>query len=155
MLEILRSFVLLMDSQDLKLTSPNRINKAMNDIAKFFLYLARITMKAFIIIMLFLQHVESQTCIGTCYSGDVSPKTQDTFLGKYLKNHSYKNITTDDQGKCYRHCVQDCRCKACQMKDTRCELLDEDKTSKAGDFVDGPGYVYFDLRQTMYQGVRM
>jgi hypothetical protein len=35
----------------------------------------------------------------------------------------------------------------------RCELLDEDKTSKAADFVSKTGYVYYDLHQTFYKGV--
>ena len=39
------------------------------------------------------------------------------------------------------------------MKDVRCELLDEDKTSKTADFVDKTGYVYYDLQQTFYKGV--
>ncbi|XP_031564285.1 uncharacterized protein LOC116299707 [Actinia tenebrosa] len=38
------------------------------------------------------------------------------------------------------------------MKDVRCELLDEDKASKAADFVDETGYVYYDLQQTLYKG---
>ncbi|KXJ15374.1 uncharacterized protein LOC110237396 [Exaiptasia diaphana] len=89
-------------------------------------------------------------CVGTCYSGRLFPEPQDTFHGKHLKGYSYNNITTDDPAKCYSSCFQDCRCKACQMKDARCELLDEDKTSKSGDFVPQSGYVYFDLRQTMF-----
>jgi len=40
------------------------------------------------------------------------------------------------------------------MKDARCELLDEDKTSKADNFVAEAGYVYYDLKEIMYQGVR-
>ncbi|XP_028519531.1 uncharacterized protein LOC114576660 [Exaiptasia diaphana] len=91
-------------------------------------------------------------CIGTCYSGRLFPETQDIFHGKHLKGYSYNNITTNDPVKCYHHCVQDCRCKACQMKDARCELLDEDKTFKADNFTAESGYVYFDLKQTLYQG---
>ena len=92
-------------------------------------------------------------CVGTCYSGKLFPEPQDIFHGKHLKGHSYNNINTDDPVKCYSSCVQDCRCKACQMKDARCELLDEDKTSKPSDFLVEPGYIYFDLQQTMFQGV--
>ncbi|XP_028513565.1 uncharacterized protein LOC114574632 [Exaiptasia diaphana] len=92
-------------------------------------------------------------CVGTCYSGGLFPEPQDIYYGKHLNGiHSYNNITTDSPVKCYSSCVQDCRCKACQMKDKRCELLDEDKTSKNNDFVSKEGYLYFDLRQTIYQG---
>jgi len=93
-------------------------------------------------------------CTGTCYTGQLFPEPQDIFHGKHLKGFSYKNITTDNPRKCYSICSQDCRCKACQMKDARCELLDEDKTSKADNFVAESGYVYYDLKQIMYQGVR-
>jgi len=93
-------------------------------------------------------------CIGTCYSGQLFPEPQDIFHGKHLKGFSYKNITTDNPRKCYSICSQDCRCKACQMKDARCELLDEDKTSKADNFVAESGYVYYHLKQIMFQGVR-
>ena len=105
-----------------------------------------------VILFFFVSNVESH-CVGTCYSGNIFPEPQDVFHGKHLKGFSYKNLTTDDPDRCYYHCVQDCRCKACQMKDARCELLDEDKTSKA--LTAGPGYVYFDLKQTMYKGVRI
>ncbi|KAK3752265.1 hypothetical protein QZH41_002642, partial [Actinostola sp. cb2023] len=92
-------------------------------------------------------------CVGTCYSGRVFPKPEDIVHGKLLKGHSYKNITTDDPKKCYSSCVNDCRCKACQMKGARCELLDEDKTSsKADDFVAESGYAYYDLKQVFYTG---
>ena len=39
------------------------------------------------------------------------------------------------------------------MKGARCELLDEDKTSKADDFVAESGYSYYDLKQVFYKGV--
>jgi len=93
-------------------------------------------------------------CIGTCYSGRLFPEPQDIHHGKHLKGFSYKNITTDNPRKCYSICSQDCRCKACQMKDARCELLDEDKTFKADNFVEESGYVYYDLKQVIYKGVR-
>ncbi|KAK3727508.1 hypothetical protein QZH41_018371 [Actinostola sp. cb2023] len=101
-----------------------------------------------------LKHVTSKFhCVGTCYSGRVFPKPEDIVHGKHLKGHSYKNITTDDPKKCYSSCVNDCRCKACQMKGARCELLDEDKTSsKADDFVAEEGYTYYDLKQELYKG---
>jgi len=92
-------------------------------------------------------------CVGTCYAGRTLPDAKDIVHGKHLKGFSYKNITTDNPRKCYSICSQDCRCKACQIKDARCELLDEDKTSKADNFVVESGYVYYDLVQTMYQGV--
>ena len=41
------------------------------------------------------------------------------------------------------------------MKDVRCELLDEDHTSKPNDFVAESGYVYYDLKQEMYKGVNI
>ena len=92
-------------------------------------------------------------CVGTCYSGPTFPKPQDIVHGKHLIGYSYKNITTDDPNKCYSSCVNDCRCKACQMKGAKCELLDEDHTSKPNDFVAESGYVYYDLKQEMYKGV--
>ncbi|XP_028512684.1 uncharacterized protein LOC114574399 [Exaiptasia diaphana] len=105
----------------------------------------------FFFMCLFIPKILCQShCVGTCYSGRLFPEPQDIFHGKHLKGYSYNNITTNDPVKCYSSCVQDCRCKACQMKDARCELLDEDKTSKVNNFVDEPGYVYFDLKQTMY-----
>ena len=94
-------------------------------------------------------------CVGTCYSGPIFPKPHDIVHGKHLIGYSYKNITTDDPNKCYSSCVNDCRCKACQMKDARCELLDEDHTSKPKDFVAESGYVYYDLKQEMYKGVKI
>ncbi|KAK3728954.1 hypothetical protein QZH41_016808 [Actinostola sp. cb2023] len=100
-----------------------------------------------------LKYVTSKFhCVGTCYSGRVFPKPEDIVHGKHLKGYSYKNITTDDPKKCYSSCFNDCRCKACQMKGARCELLDEDKTSKADDFVAESGYAYYDLKQELYKG---
>ena len=94
-------------------------------------------------------------CVGTCYSGPTFPKPQDIVHRKHLIGYSYKNITTDDPNKCYSSCVNDCRCKACQMKDARCELLDEDHTSKPTDFLAEAGYVYYDLKQELYKGVNL
>ena len=92
-------------------------------------------------------------CVGTCYSGPTFPKPQDIVHGKHLIGYSYKNITTDDPSKCYSSCVNDCRCKACQMKDVRCELLEKDHTSKPNRFVPRSGYLYYDLKQELYKGV--
>ncbi|XP_020892490.1 uncharacterized protein LOC110231781 [Exaiptasia diaphana] len=104
-----------------------------------------------LLVSVFIKQVPCKShCVGTCYSGRLFPEAQDIFHGKHLKGYSYNNITTDDPAKCYHHCVQDCRCKSCQMKNRRCELLDEDRTSIT--LTDEPGYVYFDLKQTMYQG---
>jgi len=109
-----------------------------------------------ILVMTLLEQISGDLgCEGTCYSGRLFPESQDIFQGKHLKGFSYKNITTDNPRKCYSICSQDCRCKACQMKDARCELLDEDKTSKPDNFVAESGYVYYDLKQIMYQGVRV
>ncbi|XP_031550177.1 uncharacterized protein LOC116287636 isoform X1 [Actinia tenebrosa] len=97
-------------------------------------------------------HVISEfQCQGTCYSGSF-PKNNQVIKGKHLRGYSNKNITTDVSRTCFSSCVNDCRCKAFQMKDVRCELLDEDKTSKAADFVNETGYVYYDLQQTFYKG---
>ncbi|KAK3744574.1 hypothetical protein QZH41_013483, partial [Actinostola sp. cb2023] len=108
--------------------------------------------KAIIVLIACVSQVNGKFhCVGTCYSGRIFPKPEDIVHGKHLKGHSYKNITTDDPKKCYSFCVNDCR-KACQMKSARCELLDEDKTSKADDFGPESRYVYYDLKQVFYKG---
>ena len=109
----------------------------------------------FIISFLFcLKHVTSKFhCVGTCYTGRTFPEPEDIVHGKHLKGYSYKNITTDDPHKCYSSCIHDCRCKACQMKEAKCELVDEDHTSKPTEFVAESGYVYYVLKQESYKGV--
>ncbi|XP_031550207.1 uncharacterized protein LOC116287660 [Actinia tenebrosa] len=105
-----------------------------------------------ITLLSFLTHAIAQfQCQGTCYSGSF-PKGNDVIAGQHLRGYSYKNISTDVPRVCFSSCFNDCRCNAFQMKDVRCELLDEDKTSKAADFVDGTGYVYYDLQQKLYKG---
>ncbi|XP_028516180.1 uncharacterized protein LOC114575466 [Exaiptasia diaphana] len=91
-------------------------------------------------------------CVGTCYSGHSHPRDVDTFQGKYIKGYSYKNLTTTDHVTCYRSCIQDCRCQACQIKGDRCELLDADNKFSGVKFNDEEGYVYYDLAQTQYKG---
>jgi len=39
------------------------------------------------------------------------------------------------------------------MKDARCELLDGDTKFCKLDLHDDPGYVFYDLEQTQFQGV--
>ena len=104
-----------------------------------------------ILFAVFYKQVNSD-CGGTCYSSPVWPEPDHTFRRKHLRGFSYKNFTTDLK-ICYFSCSQDCRCKACQMKDAGCELLDEDKTSMPRHFVDAPEYVYYDIEQDIVNKV--
>lgn len=106
------------------------------------------------LIAFFCSHTNAQfECKGTCYSGKMGPQSDEIFHNHRLKGFTYKNISTNSPNKCYSSCANDCRCKACQMTDSRCELLVEDKSSEADNFVAESGYVYYELNQIMYQGV--
>ena len=92
-------------------------------------------------------------CVGTCYSG-AFPKEKDIVIGKGMDRQSYKNISTGNPKKCFSSCVNDCRCKAFQIKDkASCELLHDDKNSNADKFIVLARYVYYDLQQELYKGV--
>jgi len=112
-----------------------------------FLFLGRRLICFLIMIAVLYQQVTSD-CGGTCYTAPVWPEPDHTFRRKHLRGFSYTNLTADVK-TCYSSCAQDCRCKACQMQGTRCELLDEDKSSMPQHFVDAPEYVYYEIEQVI------
>ena len=65
-----------------------------------------------------------------------------------MLGHSFKNFTVKKPYDCHVKCFDEkCWCKAYQIKGSRCELLEEDRFSSPGDFVEGDDYTYFDVRR--------
>ena len=63
-----------------------------------------------------------------------------------MVGHSFKNLTSPRIYDCHMHCFDEkCKCQAFQISGDRCELLDEDRFSAPGDFINQPGYAYFDM----------
>lgn len=65
-----------------------------------------------------------------------------------IKGHSFKNHTLSNENDCHVKCfLERCKCQAFQMKQTLCELLDEDRFSSPEDFLEEEGYEYFDMNR--------
>ena len=72
-----------------------------------------------------------------------------------ILGYSFKNFTVKKTFDCHVKCFDEkCRCKAYQMWNNRCELLDEDRSSAPDDFVNEHGYTYFDMDNELVNQVR-
>ena len=72
-----------------------------------------------------------------------------------MLGHSFKNFTVKKTFDCHVKCFDEkCRCKAYQMWNNRCELLDEDRSSAPDDVISEDGYTYFDMDNEFVNQVR-
>ena len=72
-----------------------------------------------------------------------------------MLGHSYKNFTLSQAYDCHVKCFEEkCRCRAYQIWQIRCELLDEDRFSAPKDFVNDAEYTYFDMNREFPNLVR-
>lgn len=92
------------------------------------------------------------TCVGTCYKGNFIEGSHVT-SNKALVGHSFLNLTVDAPHQCLSACLARCRCMAFQLEETRCELLDQDRSFNPEDFHVVQGYKYFDVEQALNRNV--
>ena len=72
-----------------------------------------------------------------------------------MLGHSYKNFSLFQAYDCHVKCFEEkCRCRAYQIWQKRCELLDEDRFSAPNDFVNDAEYTYFDMNREFANLVR-
>lgn len=109
-----------------------------------------------IVVAIYVAHfspVEAQfTCVGTCYKGSFIEESHVT-SNKALVGHSFLNLTVHAPHQCLSACVSRCRCMAFQLEETRCELLDQDRSLIPEDFHRVQGYKYFDVKQALDRNV--
>lgn len=92
------------------------------------------------------------TCVGTCYKGNFIEESHVT-SNKALVGHSFLNLTVYAPHQCLSACLVRCRCMAFQLEETRCELLDQDRSLNPEDFHAVQGYKYFDVEQALNRNV--
>jgi len=109
-----------------------------------------------IVVAVYVTHpppVEGQfTCLGTCYKGSFIEESHVT-SNKALVGHSFLNLTVYAPHQCLSACLARCRCMAFQLEETRCELLDQDRSLIPEDFHQAQGYKYFDVKQEVDRNV--
>ena len=72
-----------------------------------------------------------------------------------MLGHSYKHFSLFQAYDCHVKCFEEkCRCRAYQIWQKRCELLDEDRFSAPNDFVNDAEYTYFDMNREFANLVR-
>ena len=65
-----------------------------------------------------------------------------------MQGHSFKNYTLSKPYDCHVKCFEErCKCQAYQMRQNRCELLDDDRISAPEDFVEEKEYTYYDMNR--------
>ena len=65
-----------------------------------------------------------------------------------MQGHSFKNYTLSKPYDCHVKCFEErCKCQAYQMRQNRCELLDDDRISAPGDFLEEKEYMYYDMNR--------
>ena len=65
-----------------------------------------------------------------------------------MQGHSFKNYTLSKKYDCHVKCFEErCKCQAYQMRQNRCELLDEDRFSAPEDFLEEKEYTYYDMNR--------
>ena len=65
-----------------------------------------------------------------------------------MRGHSFKNCTLSKPYDCHVKCFEErCKCQAYQMRQNRCELLDDDRISAPEDFLEEKEYTYFDMNR--------
>ena len=96
---------------------------------------------------LYLSYTEAAegTCKAVSYGGKFSARD---FVQDYgLKKHVLKTVTSSSVQHCFSRCTSECRCVAYQVKDSLCQLLNEDRQTAPNSFVAKLGYKYFELKQ--------
>ena len=70
------------------------------------------------------------------------------FKNRAMQGHSFKNYTLSKPYDCHVKCFQErCKCQAYQMRQNRCELLDDDRISAPEDFLEEKEYTYYDMNR--------
>ena len=65
-----------------------------------------------------------------------------------MQGHSFRNYTLSKPYECHVKCFEEkCKCQAYQIRENRCELLDEDRFSAPEDFLKEKGYTYYDMNR--------
>ena len=65
-----------------------------------------------------------------------------------MQGHSFKNYTLLKPYDCHVKCFEErCKCQAYQMRQNRCELLDDDRISAPEDFLEEKEYTYYDMNR--------
>ena len=65
-----------------------------------------------------------------------------------MQGHSFRNYTLSKPYDCHVKCFEEkCKCQAYQIRENRCELLDEDRFSAPEDFLKEKGYTYYDMKR--------
>ncbi|CAH3018803.1 unnamed protein product [Porites evermanni] len=65
-----------------------------------------------------------------------------------MQGHSFRNYTLSKPYDCHVKCFEEkCKCQAYQIRENRCELLDEDRFSAPEDFFKEKGYTYYDMNR--------
>ena len=65
-----------------------------------------------------------------------------------MQGHSFKNYTLSKPYDCHVKCFEErCKCQAYQMRQNRCELLDDDRISAPEDFLEEKEYTYYDMNR--------
>ena len=109
-----------------------------------------------VLLLLILHALKLSTadCQGKCEQSSGS-FGQTGMKHRAILGHSFKNFTVKKTFDCHVKCFDDkCRCKAYQMWNNRCELLDEDRSSAPDDFVNEHGYTYFYMDNELVNQVR-
>ena len=70
------------------------------------------------------------------------------FKHRAMQGHSFKNYTLSKKYDCHVKCFEErCKCQAYQMRQNRCELLDEDRFSAPEDFHEEKEYTYYEVNR--------
>lgn len=102
--------------------------------------------------LVFMTTASQFYCHGTCYKGNFDP-TLHVQKDSALVGHSYRNISGKTDHECFGTCINDCRCLAFQTQSSKCELLEDDRTTAGNDFQEMVGYNYYDIQQEFVQQV--
>ena len=69
-------------------------------------------------------------------------------INRAMQGHSFKNYTLSKPYDCHVKCFEErCKCQAYQMRQNRCELLDDDRISAPEDFLEEKEYTYYDMNR--------
>ena len=85
-------------------------------------------------------------CRGRCEESKLNP-SRDAVQNHALEGHTIKTLTSSNIHACHYNCFKECRCLSFQIFNAGCELMDEDRLSKPGDFQQKTNYQYYDMRR--------
>ena len=88
-------------------------------------------------------------CNGRCERTTTNPSS-DALQSHALQGHTIKTLTNNSSHTCHYKCFLECRCLSYQISNAGCELMDEDRSSKPGDFQQKIGYQYYNMRREYY-----